>query len=237
VAEARELVTGLLPGLKAIDNIERVLCPPFTDMWAVKEILDETDIGLGAQNMYWEVSGAYTGEIAPPMLAEICQFVILGHSERRQFFGETDHTVNLKIKAALSHGLTPIVCIGESLEENQAGVTADIVNRQVRDGLSGLTPDDGAKLVIAYEPIWAIGTGLAATTEDANTIHRDVVRVALAEIFGVAMAQSIRILYGGSVKPGNAVSFFSQSDIDGALVGGASLNAESFVAIAEAAAQ
>ncbi|MCJ7703274.1 MAG: triose-phosphate isomerase, partial [Anaerolineales bacterium] len=210
-------------------------CPPFTDLWAVKELLDGTEIGLGAQNMHWEASGAYTGEISPPMLAEVCQYVILGHSERRQYFGETDDTVNRKIKAALAHGLNPIVCMGETLEENQAGKTAEVVNRQVRGGLADLTPEEGARLVIAYEPIWAIGTGLAATPEDANAIHKDVVRAALAKMVGETAAQSIRILYGGSVKPDNAASFFSQSDIDGALVGGASLKADSFAAIAEAA--
>jgi len=235
-AEAVALVNGLLPGLSALESIDRVVCPPFTDLWAVKELLAGSGIGLGAQNMYWETSGAYTGEIAPGMLAEVCQYVILGHSERRQFFGETDETVNRKIKAALAVGLTPIVCIGESLEENQAGQTSEVVNRQVVQGLAGLTPEEGAKLVIAYEPIWAIGTGLAATPEDANAIHRDVVRAALGRMLGEETAASIRILYGGSVKPDNAVSFFSQSDIDGALVGGASLKVDSFLAIAQAAA-
>jgi triosephosphate isomerase len=234
-AEARELVSGLISALSKIETVDRVVCPPFTDLWIVKEIIDGTGIGLGAQNMYWEVSGAFTGEIAPPMLAEICQYVILGHSERRQYFGESDETVNLKIKAALAHRLTPIFCIGETLEENQGGLTSDVVNKQVFGGLAGLTPKEGANIVIAYEPIWAIGTGLAATPQDANAIHKDVVRQALEKIFGVDTAESIRILYGGSVKPGNAKSFFSQSDIDGALVGGASLNAENFIAITEAA--
>ena len=191
---------------------------------------------LGAQNMHWEAGGAFTGEIAPPMLAELCEYVILGHSERRQYFGETDQTVNKRLKAALGQGLNPIVCIGETLEENQAGRTAEVVNRQVRGGLADLTVDEGAKLVVAYEPVWAIGTGLAATPEDANAIHRDVVRVALAEMFGEEVAQQIRIQYGGSVKPNNAEAFFGQSDIDGALVGGASLKVDSFVAIAKAAA-
>ncbi len=235
-AEARELVTGLIPGLQPLATIDRVVCTPFTDLWTVKELLADTEIGLGAQNMYWEESGAYTGEIAPAMLAEVCQYVILGHSERRQYFGETDETVNKKVKAALAKDLTPIVCIGESLEENQAGLTAEVVSRQVRGGLADLTPVEGAKLVVAYEPIWAIGTGLAATAEDANAIHRDVVRAALADLFGTETAEAIRIQYGGSVKPDNAAGYFSQSDIDGALVGGAALKADSFIAIAEAAA-
>lgn len=234
--ESRQLVVELLPGLNKIKTIDRVLCPPFTDLWAVKEILEGSDIGLGAQNMYWEPSGAYTGEISAPMLAEVCQYVILGHSERRQYFGESDETVNRKIKAALAHGLTPIVCIGESLDENRAGKTSEVVGRQVRQGLAGLSGEDGIRLVIAYEPIWAIGTGLAATPEDANTIHKEVVRAALSDLFGDESAGTIRILYGGSVKPDNAADFFTQSDIDGALVGGASLKADSFIAINQAAA-
>ncbi len=234
-AEARELVMDLLPSLNELSSIDRVLCPPFTDLWSLKELLEGTEIGLGAQNMYWETSGAFTGEIAPPMLAEICQYVILGHSERRQYFGETDETVNKKVKAALAHELIPIVCIGESLEQNKAEETSSVVNHQVRVGLEGLYPQQCEKLIIAYEPIWAIGTGLAATPEDANTIHKEVVRAALADMIGGESAEKIRILYGGSVKPDNAVDFFAQSDIDGALVGGASLKADSFVAIAEAA--
>ena len=234
--EAYDLVLELVPELKAIQSIDRVICPPFTDLWSVADVLEETGIGLGAQNMHWEDSGAFTGEIAPSMLTEDCQYVILGHSERRQYFGETDETVNRKIKAALAHGLTPIVCVGETLEENQSGLTAEVVSQQVRGGLDGLTPEDGAKLVVAYEPIWAIGTGLAATPDDANAIHRDVVRAALAEMLGDETAQTIRILYGGSVKPNNAAAFFAQSDIDGALVGGASLKVGDFVRIAEAAA-
>ena len=236
VAEALALVEGLIPGLEPLSTIDRVVCPPYTALTAVSELIKDSPIGLGAQNMHWEESGAFTGEIAPPMLAEICEYVILGHSERRQYFGETDETVNKRLKAALAHGLKPIVCIGETLEENQASLTAEVVSRQVRGGLADLSAEEGVKLVVAYEPVWAIGTGLAATPEDANTIHKDVVRVALAEIFGDTVAQSIRIQYGGSVKPENAEAFFGQSDIDGALVGGASLKADAFIAIAQAAA-
>jgi triosephosphate isomerase len=235
LAEARSLVNELIAGLGKIGQVDRVLCPPFTDLWEVRSLIEGTDIGLGAQNMFWEKSGAFTGEISPAMLSEVCEFVILGHSERRQYFGETDETVNRKIKAALNHCLTPIVCIGESLEENRSGRTADIVNNQVRKGLAGLSPEDGAKLIIAYEPIWAIGTGLAATPDDANEIHRDVVRAGLRALFGEEIAQSIRILYGGSVKSDNAAEFFHQTDIDGALVGGASLKADDFIEIARAA--
>jgi triosephosphate isomerase (TIM) len=235
VAEAQQLVTELIPGLDAIKEIDRVLCTPFTALYPIGEMLKGTEIGLGAQNLFWEASGAYTAEVAPNMVAELCNYVIIGHSERRQYFGETDETVNKRVKAALEIGLNPIVCIGETLEENQAGKTAEVVSRQVRGGLADLTPEDGAKLVVAYEPVWAIGTGLAATAEDANAIHRDVVRVSLAEMFGEEVAQGIRIQYGGSVKPNNAADYFGQSDIDGALVGGAALKADSFIAIAKAA--
>ena len=236
VAEAQQLVAELIPALGELSSIDRVVCPPFTALYPLAEQIKGTEIGLGAQNLYWETSGAYTAEVAPPMVAELCQYVIIGHSERRQYFGETDETVNKRVKAALAVGLTPIVCIGETLDENQAGKTAEVVSRQVRGGLADLTPEEGAKLVVAYEPVWAIGTGLAATAEDANAIHRDVVRKSLAEIFGAEVAAGIRILYGGSVKPNNAKDFFTQSDIDGALVGGASLKASDFVAIAQAAA-
>lgn len=235
IEESRRLVTELVIGMKNIGQVDQVLCPPFTDLWAVKEIIAGTDIGLGAQNMHWEASGAFTGEISPVMVSEVCKYVILGHSERRQYFGETDEKVNKKIKAALTYDLTPIVCIGETLQENKAGKTADVVKRQVQHGLAGLRPEEGSRLIIAYEPIWAIGTGLAATPEHANDIHKAVVREVLTEKFGQNTAQSIRILYGGSVKPENAVDFFSQTDIDGALVGGASLKAESFLKIIKAA--
>lgn len=235
IEESRRLVTELVIGMKNIRQVDQVLCPPFTDLWAVKEIIAGTDIGLGAQNMHWEASGAFTGEISPVMVSEVCKYVILGHSERRQYFGETDEKVNKKIKAALTYDLTPIVCIGETLQENKAGKTADVVKRQVQHGLAGLRPEEGSRLIIAYEPIWAIGTGLAATPEHANDIHKAVVREVLTEMFGQNTAQSIRILYGGSVKPENAVDFFSQTDIDGALVGGASLKAESFLKIIKAA--
>ena len=236
VADANRLVSELIPGLNAVKGIDRVLCPPFTALFPIKEMLIGTEIELGAQNLYWEESGAFTAEVAPAMVAELCQYVIIGHSERRQYFGETDAMVNKRVKAALQIGLKPIVCIGETLEENQAGKTDAVVSKQVQGGLADLTPEDGAKLVIAYEPVWAIGTGLAATAEDANAIHRDVVRKSLSDLFGLEVAKEIRIQYGGSVKPENAADFFAQTDIDGALVGGASLKAESFIAIAAAAA-
>ena len=245
VAEARHLVSELVPGLQPITGVEKVLCPPFTALLAVAALLEGTDIGLGAQNMHWEASGAFTGEVAPPMVAELCRFVILGHSERRAYFGETDETINRKVQAALAHGLTPIVCVGETLEENETGRTADVVTRQVREclaGLGGLTEPSaaavigGGPLVIAYEPVWAIGTGKAATGEGANTVIADYIRQPLAEMFGEAFAQSVRVLYGGSVKGSNAAEFFGQPDIDGALVGGASLKAADFIQIVQAAA-
>jgi triosephosphate isomerase len=191
--------------------------------------------------MYWEASGAFTGEISPLMLAEFCQYVIIGHSERRAYFGESDETVNLKVQSALSHNIKPILCVGETLDENEAGRTADVVSRQIKQGLVKLDFSDykdfeeGNPLVIAYEPVWAIGTGRAATADGANAVLADVIRPAMDDLFGTAFAQSVRILYGGSVKAKNAAEFFSQPEIDGALVGGASLTASEFIAITQAA--
>ena len=240
IAETRHLVSELVPGLQAIQGVEKVICPPYTALLAASALLDGTDIGIGAQNMHWESQGAFTGEIAPAMVAELCRYVILGHSERRQFFGETDETVNLKVRAALKNNLVPIVCVGETLSENEAGRTADVVSRQLRDGLAGLafSIEDipTLPLVIAYEPVWAIGTGRAATAEGANSVVADVIRSVLAEHFGGSVAQAVRVLYGGSVKADNAGEFFAQPDIDGALVGGASLKAGEFIRITQAAA-
>lgn len=235
VAEASELITAMRSDLEAVEGVEKVVCPPFTALAPVSNLLTNTDIGLGGQNLYWEEAGAYTGEISPRMMAEFAQYVILGHSERRAYFGDTDATVNRRVKAALAHGLTPIMCVGETLEENEAGKTAEVVSRQVKEGLAGIELEDAEKLMVAYEPIWAIGTGKAATAEGANAVIANVVRSALETLFGATLAQEIRILYGGSVKPHNATEFFAQPDIDGALVGGASLKADAFVAIAKAA--
>jgi triosephosphate isomerase len=185
--------------------------------------------------MYWETAGAYTGEVSPAMVAELCKYVILGHSERRAYFGETDMTVNRKAQAALAHGLVPIVCVGETLAEYDSGLTGEVVYRQVKAGLAGLELNDGAGLVIAYEPVWAIGTGKAATAEGANAVVYEVIRPALIETLGEPLAQAIRVLYGGSVKGDNAAEFFAQPDIDGALVGGASLKAGDFIKITQAA--
>ncbi len=233
--EARLLVADLLPALQAAANVEKAVCPPFPYLVPIANMLAGSGVGLGAQNMHWEASGAFTGEVSPKMVAEFCQYVILGHSERRAKFGETDEMINKKVNAALAVGLTPILCVGETLSENEAGKTAEIVSRQTSAGLAGLTPEDAVKLVIAYEPVWAIGTGRAATSEQAEAVHANVVRATLAELFGQATAQAIRIQYGGSVTASNAAELFSMPDIDGALVGGASLKAPDFIAIVNAA--
>jgi len=233
--ETRDLIREMYPVLHAVEDVEIVVCPPFIGLGVAKREVDESAIKLGAQNMHWAESGAFTGEISPVMLKELCEFVILGHSERRAMFGETDETVNKKTLAALAHGLKPIVCVGETLEENQGGITAEVVSRQVRAGLEGLTQEQAEQMVIAYEPVWAIGTGLAATPEGANAVHKDVIRPILREMFGEEIGDGMRILYGGSVNPGNAAELFGQSDIDGGLIGGASLKAESFIALVKAA--
>ena len=235
VAEARNLVYELLTDLKTVQGVQKVLCPPFPALSTVSELLRGTDIGLGAQTLHWEAKGAYTGETAPNMVAEFCQYVIIGHSERRAYFGETDETVNKKIKAALGVGLIPIVCVGETYDENQAGRTAEVVTRQVNGALAGLDAPTVQGLIVAYEPVWAIGTGLAAEPEPANRVIADHIRGPIAAQFGAATAQAVRVQYGGSVTAANAASFFGQPDIDGALVGGASLKAGEFVAIVKAA--
>lgn len=237
VEQARALVSEMLPGLQAVSEVERVLCPPFTSLMAIAAMLSGTEIGLGAQNMHWEAAGAFTGEISPAMVKEFCQYVILGHSERRTYFGETDETVNRKVRAALANALTPIVCIGETLAENEAGRTAEVVSRQIEQGLKDLTPEQASALVIAYEPVWAIGTGRAASGQDANRVVAEVIRPTLSRMFGPVVAEAVRVLYGGSVTAANAAEFFSQPHIDGALVGGASLKAAEFVKIVEAAAE
>ena len=236
VEQATLLIADMLPGLEAVKTVDRVVCPPFTSLMVVSGMLAGTEIGLGAQNLHWEESGAFTGEVSPQMVKEFCKFVIIGHSERRAYFGETDETVNLKTKAAVAAGLTPIVCVGETLEENESGQTESVVSRQVKMGLDGISKDSASSLVVAYEPVWAIGTGKAASAQQANDIIGGVVRRNLSAAFGSEVADQIRILYGGSVKGSNAGEFFSQPDVDGGLIGGASLKAEDFVQIVEAAA-
>ncbi len=237
VAEARDLVFAMSTPLREIRGVEKVLCPPFPSLLAVSALLVGTDIGLGAQNMHWEGKGAFTGEISPDMVKEFCKYVILGHSERRTYFCEIDETVNKKVHAALAHDLVPIVCVGETLAQYEAGQTADVVGRQICAGLAGLDPSQAARVVIAYEPVWAIGTGRASTPENAEGVIRRVIRPALAELFGPQIAQAVRVLYGGSVTAANAGDFFASAEIDGALVGGASLKADEFVAIVRACAE
>jgi len=238
VAEARELVSILSPKLQEIANVEKVLCPPYLAIPLLAEMLKGSGIGLGAQNLYWEQKGAFTGEIAPGMVREFCDYVIIGHSERRTYFGDTDETVNRKVSAAIKAGITPIVCVGETLDQYEAGQTSEVVRRQIKFGLAGIDPVDSAstrRIIVAYEPVWAIGTGKASSGENANQVHEKVIRPALSDLFGEENAGAIRILYGGSVTASNASEFFAFSDIDGALVGGASLKPDEFVAITKAA--
>jgi triosephosphate isomerase len=234
-AEARDLVSTMSPKLREIQNVEKVLCPPFLAVPALAGMLEGIGIGLGAQNLYWEEKGAFTGEVAPSMVKEFCQYVIIGHSERRTYFGETDESVNKKLKAAIKVNLTPIICVGETLAQYEAGQTSDVVRRQISVGLGGIDGTIAPRLIVAYEPVWAIGTGKASSGENANFVHQQVIRPALTDLFGAEAAQAIRILYGGSVTAANASEFFAYPDIDGALVGGASLKPDEFVAITKAA--
>jgi triosephosphate isomerase len=232
---AFELMDTMIEDLDAMEGIDVVICPPFVSLETFADLFDGTSIFLGAQNMFWEEKGAYTGEVSPLMLKGMCDFVILGHSERRQYFHETDDDVRKKVNAAIAHGIMPIVCVGEDLEQNEAEETLDVVSRQVTLAFSDLGPDDIRKCVIAYEPIWAIGTGKPATGEGANAVI-GFIRQTVASIHGDAVASVIRIQYGGSVNAKNIEEFVSQPEIDGALVGGASLRAADFTAIVRAAA-
>jgi len=237
VAEAHDLVSKMSAQLREIRNVEKVLCPPFTALPALATLLAGSNIGLGAQNMHWEEKGAFTGEIAPGMLKEFCSYVIIGHSERRAYFGETDENVNRKLRAAKNADLTPIVCVGETLDEYESGRTSEVVRRQISLGLAGIESGFAPRIIIAYEPVWAIGTGKASSAENANGVVAQVIRPALSDLFGADIAQSIRMQYGGSVTASNASEFFLQPEIDGALVGGASLKADEFVAITKTASQ
>lgn len=230
VSEAKDLVAGLKEKVADVDNVEIGVCPPAIDLVSVREIAQNSNIKVGAQNLHWQESGAYTGEISGPMLSELdLDYVIIGHSERREYFGETDHSVNLKVKAAFSHGLKPIICVGETLEEREMGEAEDKVELQVKACLTGLDEKQVADVVIAYEPIWAIGTGESADSTEANRMIK-YVRDVIREDYPDA-ADEVRIQYGGSVKPHNVEEYMSEDDIDGALVGGASLEAESFAQI------
>lgn len=225
------LVRGLVEKLKDVQQVEVAVCPPSVYLQSVSSAIEGSNIGLGGQNMYHEADGAFTGEVSGPMLCDVgCSYVILGHSERRQFFGDTDASVNQKTHAALKFGLIPIVCVGETLDQRESNQTATVIDQQIRGSLNGLTPAQAAKIVVAYEPVWAIGTGKTATPAQAEEVHAQI-RELLSELFGASVADEIRIQYGGSVKPENAGELMSQPNIDGALVGGASLKAESFAAI------
>mgnify|MGYP003739349517 FL=1 len=235
VAEAVNLIEAIKEKAADIQGVDIVVCPPFTALQAAKAALAGSSVDLGAQNMHWEKSGAFTGEVSAEMLREVgCHYVILGHSERRQYFKETDEQVNRKAKAALAGGLRPIVCVGELLEERESGRTEAVVSAQVRGSLAGLSASDLLKTVIAYEPVWAIGTGRTATPAQAQEVHA-LIRSLLKELADEHVAQSVRIQYGGSVKPSNAKELFGQKDIDGGLIGGASLEAGSFLDIVRGA--
>jgi len=227
-AAALELATALRESINGLSGVERVICPPYIYLPAIHEILAGSDIALGAQDAFWQDSGAYTGEVSAAMLVGLARYVILGHSERRAMFGETDETVRKKVDAALVHGLRPIVCVGETLEERESGAMAEILRRQIEDGLGGVElPEDA---IVAYEPVWAIGTGRAATGAIAEEAC-GLIRLLIAEGHGREAAGGARILYGGSVTAANIDEFLGEPDIDGALVGGASLKADEFSAI------
>jgi triosephosphate isomerase (TIM) len=233
IAESLALVDAMLPRLQSFTSVERVVCPPFVALQVVAQRLKGTDIGVGAQNMYAEPKGAFTGEISPAMLDGLATYVILGHSERRQYFAEDDALVNRKVKAALSNGLVPIVCVGETLAQNEAGQTEEVVGGQITAAFDGI--EDLSPVIVAYEPIWAIGTGRAATPDGANATIA-VIRSTVQRLAGGQVAEGLRIQYGGSVTPDNFGAFIAQPDIDGALVGGASLRADQFVEIVRLAA-
>jgi triosephosphate isomerase len=234
-AEARQLVTALIQGITAIGKTRMIVCPPATALVEVASLLKGTSIALGAQNIHWEKEGAFTGEISAGMIKSVgALFVILGHSERRQYFGETDGNVNRKIMAALGQGLIPIVCVGETLDQREKGITKEIVAQQLDRGLTGLKAEQITRLIFAYEPVWAIGTGKNATPEQAQEVHQ-FIRNRLTALYNDETAQAVTLLYGGSVKPNNALDLLKQADIDGALVGGACLQADSFLEIIKAA--
>ena len=229
--EAILLASELKREIVDVEGVDIVLCPPFTALGDVADALTDTNIALGAQNIFWEDAGAYTGEISGPMLKDLgVTYVIIGHSERRQYFYETNETVNKRLRAALKHGLTPIVCVGENLAQRESNKTFDVIKDHCEGSLSGLSADEMKKVVLAYEPVWAIGTGKTASPEQAQEVHV-FIRQLLGKIFNSEIASSVRIQYGGSVTPDNIVSLMAKADIDGALVGGASLKAPSFAAI------
>lgn len=234
VSEAEELVNTLMPEINKIESVESVFCVPFTALSKVSQMLKNSNIGIGVQNIHWEAQGAFTGEISPLMVKEFAKYAIIGHSERRALFGETDYYINKRVIAALKNDIVPIVCVGETLDENKQGITIKVIEKQINIGLQNIPEEIAEKIVIAYEPVWAIGTGLACDSAAANKIIADAIRKPLAHIFGMNISQKIRIQYGGSVNGSNAKEYFSESEIDGALVGGASLKPD-FIEIVKAA--
>ncbi|MCK9582627.1 MAG: triose-phosphate isomerase [Endomicrobiales bacterium] len=231
VKESVELVNGLKTALADVKNREILVCPSFTALTSVFDVIKNSNIKLGAQNLFWESKGAFTGEVSPGMIAEVgCSYVLIGHSERRQFFGETDATVNKKIFAVFALGLKPIVCVGETLQERESDKTLEVLKRQLTNGLAGLSAEQAKMIVVAYEPVWAIGTGKTATTQQAQDAHA-FIRKVYEEMYGKDAAALTRILYGGSVKPDNIAELMKQPDVDGGLVGGASLDVNSFTKI------
>jgi triosephosphate isomerase len=226
--EAADTAKQLVEQVREVADVDIMIAPPFTALESVSRVIKNSPVALGAQNLYWEDEGAYTGEISAPMLKSAgCQYAIIGHSERRQYFGETDKTVNQKIQAAIQVGLKPVFCIGETEQEREAEQTLSVLDKQVRKGLERLLPEQLDTLIIAYEPVWAIGTGKTATEDQAQEVHQ-FIRSLIEKSFGNDLSKSIRILYGGSVKPDNILNLMAMPDIDGALVGGASLSADSF---------
>lgn len=231
VGEAQDLVRALKGKVANVTDVEIVVAPVFTALSAVAKAIKGSNIKLSAQDMYWEAEGAFTGEVSPLMLKDVgCEYVIIGHSERRTYFSETNETVNKKLKAAHAYSLKPIICVGERLEQRESGITKDVIRDHVVNGLAGITKDQILNTVIAYEPVWAIGTGKTATPEQAQEVH-EFIRGLLTEIYSPDVADAVRISYGGSVKPGNIAQLMAQPDIDGGLIGGASLDADSFAQV------
>lgn len=231
IKDGQELAVALKRELYKIENVDIVICPAYTLLAYLADDLEDSNIVIGAQDIYWQEEGAFTGEVSAAMLKDAgCDYVIVGHSERRQFFGDTNETVNKKINACLKHGLTPIICVGENLQERESGDTFKIIQNHIQGSLAGISAEDIIKTVIAYEPVWAIGTGKTATADQAQEVHK-YIRDLLRKMYGEEVASSIRIQYGGSVKPENITELISKPDVDGALVGGASLKSESFSAI------
>lgn len=237
VDESVDFARKLAQSLEHYSTVERVVCPTFVALAPVAEALKDSPVNVGAQNVHWEEKGAFTSQISPLMLQGLAEYVIIGHSEAREYLHETDEEINKKVKSALAHGLKPILAVGESDAQNQAGETHTFVSGQIRAGLSGITAEQMANVVIAYEPIWAIGTGRSASGEIAHNIVANTVRATLIELYGDAVAQTVRIQYGGSVKPGNMAEYMQSPDIDGALVGGAALKVEDFAELVRIAAE